>query len=178
MDIICTVQHSLVTGHRAEDGGEFVFVLCRRGMEDAMGMKFPIGSRFLASLEGKFKCFLQPVQKEKKMNNLEISAVVRKSDGSMFYREEHEWDNMEHSELAWFIEKLKHLENHAKSLAGKNEDAANLSVALNISVDNKSLPTVHITGVSYHALSKFERDFLVIADEVIKLGEEKLKHKK
>lgn len=177
MKIICTTQYALITAHRAEDSGEFVFVMCRRGIEEAMGMKFPIGSQFLIELTGDFISYLKPTQKEKQMHNLEIAAVVRKHDGSMFYREEHEWDNMEAADLAHFVAELKKMEDHAKSLAGKHEDSANLTVTLSMHIDNKKIPDVVIHEVSYHALSKFERDFLVVAESVIKLGEEKLKHK-
>ena len=37
LTIRCRVQHALVTGQRAEDEGEFVFVMCRRGLSEAMG---------------------------------------------------------------------------------------------------------------------------------------------
>lgn len=112
------------------------------------------------------------------MHNLEIKAVIHKSDGSLFYREEHEWDNLNPTELAHFTGELKKLEDHAKSLAGKNEDSGNLTVTLSGNIDNKKMPEIVITDVSYHALSKFERDFLKVSEEVIKMGEDKLHGKK
>lgn len=112
------------------------------------------------------------------MNNLEIKAVVHKSDGSLFYREEHEWDNMSDADLAHFVNELKKLEDHAKSLAGKKEDSGNLTVTLSGNIDNKKMPEIVIADVSYHALSKFERDFLKVSEAIIKMGEDKLSSKK
>lgn len=43
--IRCRIQPSLVTGHRAEDDGEMVFVICRRGLHAAMGRGFKVGTR-------------------------------------------------------------------------------------------------------------------------------------
>lgn len=111
------------------------------------------------------------------MHNLIIKAVVTKADGSLFYREEHEWTNVDDQVLGWFNGKLAHLTDHAHKLAGKGEDSANLSALLTVIVD--AVPqTVSVGGISYKALTKFEREFHKIGGELLDLGDERAKQKK
>lgn len=51
MRLKCRVQHSLVTAHRTEDDGNFVFVICRRGFESAMNRIFKIGESVFVDVE-------------------------------------------------------------------------------------------------------------------------------
>lgn len=113
------------------------------------------------------------------MHTLAIKAVVWNPDGSLFYRQEHEWTNIDDKMLTWFGDKLAHLAKFAKDHHGKKEDDANLTAVLSGAIDGKAeaIPATTFTGVSYHALSKFEREFHNIGDELIKVGEEKVKTK-
>lgn len=43
MKLVCRIQQALVTAHRSEDNGDFVFVLCRRGFEAALQKRFHVG---------------------------------------------------------------------------------------------------------------------------------------
>jgi len=63
-------------------------------------------------------------------------------------------------------------------VAGKKEDDANLSATLSSTVDGVAQKPVVIKDISYKALTKFERAAHNVADELLKLGEEKAKHKK
>ncbi len=110
--------------------------------------------------------------------NLALKAVVTNSDGTLFYREEHEWTNLSADTLNFFKSKLAHLESFAKDNHGKHEDGANLTANLTATLDGNQIAAHSFTGVSYKALSKFEREAHKIGDELIKLGEEKAKHKK
>ncbi len=112
------------------------------------------------------------------MADLAIKAVVTNPDGSLFYREEHEWTNLDPQMMTWFADKMVKLETQAKESAGKKEDGANLSAILSSTVDGRAQQSVILAGVSYHALTKFQRAAHNVADELLKLGEEKAKHKK
>ncbi len=43
MKLKCRIQRTLITAHLAEDNGDFVFVLCRRGIEKELGRRFSVG---------------------------------------------------------------------------------------------------------------------------------------
>lgn len=110
--------------------------------------------------------------------NVTIKAVVTKPDGSLFYREEHEWNGVDLDMAAWFTKKGDHLSKFAKDNVNKNEDGANLTCVLTGSIGIVPMPTLTFTGVSYHELVKFEREFHRMSDELIKIGEGKAQHKK
>lgn len=110
------------------------------------------------------------------MHTLVIKAVVANPDGSLFYREEHEWSNVDDDMLNWFNSKLQHLTGRAQSLAGKGEDSANLSTVLTMIVDGVTTE-VPIAGISYHALTKFEREFHKIGGELLDIGDNRAKSK-
>lgn len=110
------------------------------------------------------------------MHALSIKAVVNNPDGSLFYREEHEWTNLDDKMLTWFQGKLGHLQSRAQQLAGKGEDGANLSAVLTHVIDGT--PTdVPVSGISYHALMKFEREFHKIGAELLDIGDDNSKGK-
>lgn len=44
MMLICKIQRHLVMAHRQGDKGEFFFVLCRSGLEKAIGKKLKFGT--------------------------------------------------------------------------------------------------------------------------------------
>lgn len=111
------------------------------------------------------------------MRSLAIKAVVRNPDGSLFYREEHEWSNIDDQMMEWFTSKLQHLEGKARDWAGKGEDDANLSAVLSAMVGGVPAPDVVLTGISYAALVRFERLFHNIGDELIRIGEDRAKGK-
>ena len=109
-------------------------------------------------------------------HSLKISAVVNRPDGSLFYREEHEWTRVDDQMLAWFLGKLQHLQDHAQKLAGKKEDDADMTAVLTMVVDGQQ-QDVPITGISYHALTKFEREFHKIGGELLDIGDQRAKGK-
>ena len=47
------IQPTLVTGHLAEDNGNFVFVLCRRGVQQMLGQKLKVGSQYVVEIKGR-----------------------------------------------------------------------------------------------------------------------------
>ncbi|NNE62388.1 MAG: hypothetical protein HKN35_15960 [Woeseia sp.] len=50
MKLIVRVQKHLVVAHRACDGGDWVFTLCRRGFEEAVGRRLKTGETVVADL--------------------------------------------------------------------------------------------------------------------------------
>ena len=59
MKLICKVQDHLVTAHRATDNGDFIFVLCRRGLESEIGKKLKTGKKFLIDIDATFKQYIE-----------------------------------------------------------------------------------------------------------------------
>lgn len=59
MKIICKVQDHLVVAHRAENNGEFIFVLCRAGVEKALNKKLVTGKRFQMQIIAKLNKYLE-----------------------------------------------------------------------------------------------------------------------
>ena len=41
----CRVQRSLVVAHVAEDDGDMVFVICRRGLEKVLNKRLAVGQK-------------------------------------------------------------------------------------------------------------------------------------
>lgn len=104
------------------------------------------------------------------MHDVALKAVVSNPDGSLFYREEHEWTGVDDNMLLWFNTKLQHMEKVANQLHGKNEDSANLSAVLTQIVDGVA-QSLTFTGVSYHALMKFEHEAHKVNAELLSLGD-------
>lgn len=50
MKIKCKIQHSLVVSHMAEDDGNFVFVICRRGFEKTLGRRCKVGDTVIVDV--------------------------------------------------------------------------------------------------------------------------------
>lgn len=51
MKIICKCQQSLVVAYTAKDSGDFVFVVCREGLEKAIGRQLKVGEIFSVNAE-------------------------------------------------------------------------------------------------------------------------------
>lgn len=111
------------------------------------------------------------------MAKLDIKAEVKNSDGSHFYSESHSWSNLDDGTLDWFKKKMDHMAAFGKSVVGKKEDDANLSATLSASIDGVAQPEHSYTGISRVALSKFEREFQKIGDELISMGEKRASDK-
>lgn len=111
------------------------------------------------------------------MANLEIKAVVRNPDGTEFYSESHRWSNLDDKMMGWFKGKIAHLDSFAKAAHGKKEDDANLSATLSASIDGAPLPDQVFSGVSRTALSKVEREFQKIGNELVTMGEQRAAEK-
>lgn len=45
MTLICKVQRHLVVAYKDGDSGEFVFVVCRRGLEQALNRRLKVGEK-------------------------------------------------------------------------------------------------------------------------------------
>ena len=112
------------------------------------------------------------------MHTLATKAVVTKADGSLFYREEHEWPNLDDAMLKWFTDAMDHLNAFAVKVHGKKEDSANLTVELTATVDGGTPMVQSFTGVTYHALTKFEREAHKFMGQLVDLGDAQAKHKK
>ena len=46
----CLCQEDLVVGHRYEDSGRFVFVVCRKGFEDVLGQNLDTGEEVVVDV--------------------------------------------------------------------------------------------------------------------------------
>ena len=46
------IQRHLAVGHLAEDNGDWVFTLCRRGFQDMVGEKLATGAEYLVEING------------------------------------------------------------------------------------------------------------------------------
>jgi hypothetical protein len=46
------IQRHLAVGHLAEDNGDWVFTLCRRGLQDMVGERLHTGSEYLVDITG------------------------------------------------------------------------------------------------------------------------------
>jgi len=44
------VQATLCTAHEAKDSGDFVFVICRRGLSRALGRRLQAGEKFIVDI--------------------------------------------------------------------------------------------------------------------------------
>jgi hypothetical protein len=58
MKLICKAQDHLVLAYRGQDTGEFVFVLCRQGLEKALKMKIVTGQKFEVEVDIKFNDYM------------------------------------------------------------------------------------------------------------------------
>lgn len=47
------IQRHLVVAYRAEDSGEWLFTLCRRGMEELVGQRLKPGTELTVEVSGK-----------------------------------------------------------------------------------------------------------------------------
>jgi len=108
------------------------------------------------------------------MANFAIKAVVSNPDGSLFYSESHEWANLPTDVQKWMDDHLDAIDADVKKAGTNKEDGANLTVTLS----RTGKPDLVQAGISYHELTRFERRFQKLGDELVKKGEDKAKHKK
>lgn len=47
----CFIQKNLVLAHLAEDNGEFAFILCREGLEMALGKRLKVRDRITIDVD-------------------------------------------------------------------------------------------------------------------------------
>ena len=52
MRIRVRIQRHLAVGHLADDSGDWVFTLCRSGLQQLVGEKLQTGSEYLVELSG------------------------------------------------------------------------------------------------------------------------------
>ena len=52
MVIRVRIQHQLAVGNIASDDGKFIFVICRRGLEQLLGERLKTGGEYLVKFHG------------------------------------------------------------------------------------------------------------------------------
>lgn len=111
-------------------------------------------------------------------NQLAFKITVNNSDGSLLYREFHEYGGLDDVGRDWFVRELQDFESKMRKSAGGKEDGANLSATLECTLNGQSVPIPGISGVSYKAMVRMQREWHHLGDKLIKIGEDKAKHKK
>lgn len=103
------------------------------------------------------------------MKDLAIKAVAT-SPGGFYYREEHEWRGMDSVMSGWFEKKLSELQAHVDRVNAKKDDGDIVATFVAV-IDGQTVPSVSAVGITRKEMSKFQRMFHNVGDELIRIGE-------
>lgn len=106
------------------------------------------------------------------MANLKLTVVVNKADGSLFYTESHEWPDVDATMQKWFDGKLDGYKSEVQKAANNRQ-----SDGLSATFSRTGHDDFTVTGISYKELVRLERKWVQISDDLVKVGEERAKHK-
>lgn len=111
------------------------------------------------------------------MKDLAIKAVVTSADG-FYYREEHEWRNMDQNSAPakLIAEKMKEAADYAQKASSSGGDDG-LTATLSTTIDGGAQADVVVNGLSYEEVSKFQRKWQKWGDELVGHGEKLAKDK-
>ncbi len=102
------------------------------------------------------------------MKTLAIKAVVTSADG-FYYREEHEWRNMDQAASDKMTAHQKRLADYITK-ASQNKQHGPLVADLTGTADGVALPAIHVDDLSYGELNGFQREFAKLGNEWLDAG--------
>ena len=108
------------------------------------------------------------------MSNIAIKAVAT-SEGGFYYREEHEWREVGPTMAKWLDTKLQDLTEYINAVAARKE-GGEISATFDMTMEGVD-STFAVTGITRVEMSKFQRRFHNVGDELIKIGEERASKK-
>lgn len=109
------------------------------------------------------------------MANITIKATVVNglSGADEFYnRQEHEWRNVGPQMLVWINAKLADLTDHILKVAAKKE-GGEMTATFDMTTDGVAVSPLIVSGITRREMSKFQRHFQNVGDELIRIGEER-----
>jgi chloramphenicol O-acetyltransferase len=105
--------------------------------------------------------------------DIECSATVNNPDGSLFYREEHEWTNcdeqMEQAITDMLEKQLAFIEKEKANEKGKPD--AMFSATLTAT----GMPDAHFDSFSYNLVQKSAHNWNQLGETLLRMGEKRIK---
>lgn len=109
------------------------------------------------------------------MANITIKATaVNGLSGAdeFYYRQENEWRNVGPQMLVWLNAKLTDLTDSITKVAAKKE-GGEITATFDMTTDGVAVPPLIVSGITRREMSKFQRRFHNVGDELIRIGEER-----
>lgn len=109
------------------------------------------------------------------MKNLAIKVVVT-GPNEFYYREEHEWHNLDPLASKFFLSKQAKIAQYVTKASANKEDDGLIAV-FDATKDGVPDPQVTVRGISYEELLKFQKMWHDLEGETLGEGEKNLKNR-
>jgi hypothetical protein len=109
------------------------------------------------------------------MSNMVTTAVVKNPDGSLFYRQEHEWTNLTPEMQQWFLEGLAKQQKFMDDLKASQKKTPDAIFSAVLSATGQ--PDLSYEAFTFDSFQKVSHEWNKLGDELLRVIEKGLKGK-